>query len=77
MPSVFQWYRIHSTLFDWSVKGIRVLGNAYLMSWRTLHLRSVLNMPVEDRAFKVLSENAWGDDGTVVADLIAPFVYKC
>ena len=48
------------------------LGHIAPEKWGDLN-----SLSVEDRACNMLSDIVWGDDGKVVADLIAPFVYKC
>ncbi len=34
-------------------------------------------LSLDEKAFKMLADESWGEDSNVVADLIAPFVYKC
>ena len=31
----------------------------------------------EEKAFRMLSDESWGEDSSIVSDMIAPFVYKC
>lgn len=50
---------------------------ALYANWQRSGERLMLRLWMRRLYFKMLADVSWGEDSAVVADLIAPFVYKC